>query len=170
MKKSILCILVLVMTVGCLAGCGREKSTRQISTAECDPAPEYVEKCYHENTDERGICLDCGEEAGVALATYNPVEIFDIESDGFGGAWNIRISPKEEYEGCRFENVSILLKGTKRASDGTLDNNQELMSIPLNERGIGQSSGFLGDVYGTPCWVIGQTAFGIMPHMHCAVR
>lgn len=185
MKRSMISIAILAAAVICLAGCGRENngsekssrekstkenSSRQISDAVYVPENEYVEYCRHYETDDRGICLACGKEAGVALTMDDPKEIFDIEAhgvDNYGGAWKIKITPKREYAGCRFENVSILLKGTKLASDGwTLNRNQELLEIPLDENGEAEWSGLLGDLIETPYWELGRTVFGVLPRMH----
>lgn len=179
-KISMISIMILAAAVICLAGCGSvkgtskksgsENSSRQISDAVYVPENEYVEYCRHYETDDRGICLACGKEAGVALTMDDPKEIFDIEAhgvDNYGGAWKIKITPKREYAGCRFENVSILLKGTKLASDGwTLNRNQELLEIPLDENGEAEWSGLLGDLIETPYWELGRTVFGVLPRMH----
>ena len=170
MKKMRLYAVVCMMMVSVFAGCGKEKSIREVSDAPCDPPAETVEYCSHIYTDDRGICRSCHKSVGVSLTMDDPKEIFVIEShqvENFGGAWKIKIYPKPEYKGRRFTNVSILLKGTKLASDGwTLNRDEELLSIALDENGEAEWSGLLGEILETPYWRLGQTVFGVMPRMH----
>ena len=170
MRKIRLYAAVCMMAVSVLAGCGKEKSIREVSDAPYEMPKETKAHCNHYETDDRGICRSCHKAVGVPLTMDDPKEIFVIEAhrvENFGGAWKIKVYPKTEYSGRRFDNVSILLKGTKLASDGwTLNRDEELLSIALDEHGEAEWTGLLGDILETPYWALGQTVFGVMPRMH----
>ena len=149
MKKITMYTMVLATSISCLMGCGSEKNIKSLSMVPCESPAEEETKCYHENTDSMGICLDCGEEAGVIIGREEFYAYFDIlmqPKRGYVDGYDIVIAPRSGYENATFENVCVTVYGTKLAHDGFSRNRDcELASIFLDEKGTGSFSGFINN-------------------------
>ena len=141
--------IIVALGLSALTGCAGGKTTKSMAVAAIDEPVIEDEKCWHENTDESGICLDCGEEAGVIIGKDEFYAYFDIlmqPKRGYTDGYDIVIAPRSGYENATFENVCVTIYGTKLANDGfSKTRDCALASIFLDEKGTGSYSGFINN-------------------------
>ncbi len=74
MKKRVISILVMSVAIICLAGCGKERDSRQSSTLECSHETTKKDKRDHDNADRHGKHIERDEEVGITMTKVDTTE------------------------------------------------------------------------------------------------
>ncbi|MCR4740177.1 MAG: hypothetical protein K5886_07940 [Lachnospiraceae bacterium] len=195
MKKLFAKGLFILLTAGCLTGCGNAfgddagktyvlsdpetgEVTETYSEEEWQKKQEEEEaaKCHHKTLDENGYCTECGEDVGIEIEFDEAEKYFDCTlsdqqdvetnwNNTASGDFTFHITPKSEYKGCRFTNVMITLYGT--TDDGTERHlNEDLCTGSIDENGEGYIGSYMYNVYKMNGMKVLSNGSGTTPRIH----